>query len=119
MECPARMPRQPSAHLRMLVGGIVVDDGMDQLSRGDLRLDRIEEADELLVAMALHVAADDGAIEDIEGCEQCGGAVPFVVGVIVPARPDFIGSPGWVRSSAWIWLFSSTDRTTAWAGGST
>jgi hypothetical protein len=31
----------------------------------------------------------------------------------VPARPGFIGKPGWVRSSAWIWLFSSTERTTA------
>ena len=34
-------------------------------------------------------------------------------------RPGLIGSPGWVRSSAWIWLFSSIDSTTAWAGGST
>jgi hypothetical protein len=24
--------------------------------------------------------------------------------VIVPARPGFIGSDGWVRSSAWHWL---------------
>jgi hypothetical protein len=23
-------------------------------------------------------------------------------------RPFFIGRPGWVRSSAWIWLFSSS-----------
>jgi hypothetical protein len=30
-----------------------------------------------------------------------------------------IGSPGLVWSSAWIWLFSSIDNTTAWAGGST
>ena len=29
--------------------------------------------------MALHVAADDGAIEDVEGSEQRGGAVTFVV----------------------------------------
>src|SRR5580765_7484112 len=36
-------------------------------------------ADELLVAMALHVAADDGAVEDVEGSEQCGRAVTFVV----------------------------------------
>src|SRR6266404_1154009 len=34
-------------------------------------------------------------------------------------RPGLIGNPGWVRSSAWIWLFSSSDSTTAWAGGST
>src|SRR5271155_4945586 len=25
-------------------------------------------------------------------------------------RPFFIGSPGWVRSSAWTWLFSSTHH---------
>ena len=53
----------------MLVGRIIVDDGVDHLSHRDLLLDRIEEADELLVAVVLHVAADDGAIEDVEGCE--------------------------------------------------
>src|SRR5213082_1214586 len=26
---------------------------------------------------------------------------------MVPQRPFFMGKPGWVRSSAWIWLFSS------------
>ena len=51
------------------MGGIVVDDGMDCLSRRHLRLDGIEEADELLVPVALHVAADDGAVEDVEGSE--------------------------------------------------
>ena len=61
----------------MLVGRIVVDDGVDHLSHGDLRLDRIEEADELLVAMALHVAANDGAIEDVEGCfEEATRSMP-------------------------------------------
>src|SRR5262245_10867293 len=34
-------------------------------------------------------------------------------------RPGLIGSPGWLRSRVWIWLFSSIDNTTAWAGGST
>ena len=37
---------------------------------------RIEEADELLVAMVLHVAADDGAIKDVEGWNR----------VVVPER---------------------------------
>jgi len=50
--------------------------------------------------MPLHVAADHGAVEDIERREQRGGAVSSWV--IVPARPFFMGSPGWVRSSAWI-----------------
>ena len=56
------MPRQPLSH-----------------SHRDLLLDPIEEADELLVAMVLHVAADDGAVKDVKGCEQRGGAVTFVV----------------------------------------
>ena len=55
------MPRQPLAHL------------------WDLLLDRIGEADEPLVAMVPHVAADDGAIEDVEGGKQRGGTVTFVV----------------------------------------
>src|SRR4030081_1684819 len=68
VECPAGMPGQPLAHLRMFVGRIVVDDGVDHFSHRDLLLARVEEGDELLVAMALHVAADDGAVEDVWGC---------------------------------------------------
>src|SRR5947209_17067462 len=36
---------------------------------------------------------------------------------MVPQRPFLIGSPGWVRSSAWIWLFSSTQSTIDCCGG--
>src|SRR5678815_1031559 len=79
VEGPAGMPGQPLLHLGMLVGGIVVDNGMDRLSRRDLRLDGVEEADELLVAVALHVATDDGAVEDVEGGEQRRRAMAFVV----------------------------------------
>jgi hypothetical protein len=55
----------------------------------------------------------------VERGEQGGGAVPLVVMRHGLAAPGLIGSPGWVRSSAWIWLFSSIDSTTACAGGST
>ena len=72
------------AHLGMLVGGIIIDNGVDRLASRDLGLDGIEEADELLVPMALHVAADDGAVEDVEGREQRGRAMPFVV-VSIPS----------------------------------
>jgi len=37
--------------------------------------------------------------------------VALVIMGHVPAFPFSIGSPGWVRSSAWIWLFSSTEST--------
>ena len=79
MERPAGMPRQPLAYLRMLVGCVVVDDRVDFFSHRHLRLDGIEEADELLVPVALHIAADDGAIEDVEGREQCRCAMALVV----------------------------------------
>ena len=79
VEGPARMPCQPLAHLRMLVGCVVVDDGVDRLLGRHLRFDGIEEADELLVPVSLHVAADDGAVKDVEGGEQRGCAVAFVV----------------------------------------
>ena len=52
---------------------------MDHFSHRNLRLDRIEEADELLMAVTLHVAADDSAVEDVESREQRGGAVADVV----------------------------------------
>ena len=42
-------------------------------------LDGIEEADELLMAMALHALADDGAVEHVERREQRRGAVTLVV----------------------------------------
>src|SRR6516165_7383557 len=54
------------------VGGVVVEDGVDGLSGGGLALDGVEEADELLVAMALHVAADHGSVKDVQGCKQAG-----------------------------------------------
>ena len=73
------MPCQPLSHLRMLVGCVVVDDGVDRFLGRHLRLDGIEKADELLVPVSLHVAADDGAVEDVEGGEQRGCAVAFVV----------------------------------------
>ena len=79
MEGPAGMAGQPCAHLGVFVGGIVVDDGMDHLSLRHLRLDGVEEADELLMAVALHVLSDDGAVEDVERGEQRGCAVTFVV----------------------------------------
>ena len=75
---------------------------MDQLAGRDRRLDRVEEADELLVPVALHAVADDRAVEHVERGEQRGGAVALVVMGHRAGRPFFIGRPGWVRSSAWI-----------------
>ena len=50
----------------------------------------------------------------------CGQAFGGVSDLIVDANfvKDKIGKPGWVRLSAWIWVFSSTLSTTALVGGS-
>src|SRR5262249_6939880 len=86
-EGPARVLGKPFAHLRMLVGGVIVEDRMDLLTLGDLRVDLIEEADELLMPMALHIAADDGAVENVERGEQCRRAVALVVVRHRPGAP--------------------------------
>src|SRR5262249_38920862 len=87
VEGPGRVLGKPFAHLRMLVGGVIVDDRMDLLTLGDLRVDLIEEADELLMPMALHIAADDGAVENVERGEQCRRAVALVVVRHRPGAP--------------------------------
>ena len=73
------MAGEPFPHLGLLVGGIVVEHGLDRLVWRNGPLDGVEETDEFLMAVALHAAADDGAIEDIERGEERGGAVALVV----------------------------------------
>lgn len=73
------MTAEPSAYLGVLVNRVVVEDGVDHLAGRDLGLDGVEEADKLLMAMALHAAADDLALQHVEGGEQGGRAVALVV----------------------------------------
>ena len=68
-EDPSGVVGQPVPDLGMLVGGIVVGDGMDDLAGRDGALDGVEELDELLVGVARHAAADDCPVEDVEGGE--------------------------------------------------
>src|SRR5580698_6767811 len=79
MEGPARMAFEPCLDLRMLMRGVVVDDGFDQLASWHGTLDVVEEADELLVAVLLHAAADHRAVEHVEGSKQCRRAVTLVI----------------------------------------
>ena len=79
VERPAGVTAQPFDHLGVLVDGVVVEDGMNGLAGRDLALDGIEEADELLMAVALHAATDDLAFQHVEGGEQGGRAVSLVI----------------------------------------
>ena len=79
VEDKARMPGEPRHHLRVLVGGVVVEDDMNDLSDRHLGLDGVEEADELLMPVALHAAPDHGTFQHVERREQRGGAIALVV----------------------------------------
>lgn len=79
MEGEALVAIQPGSNLRVLVGGVVVEDHMHGLARWRLGFDGVEEADEFLMPMALHVAPDDGAIQHVQSGKERRGAVAFVV----------------------------------------
>ena len=48
MERPARMIGNPFEDVGLFVGGVVIDDGMDDFSGRDGALDAVEELNELL-----------------------------------------------------------------------
>jgi hypothetical protein len=75
----AREASEPLAHLRMLVDGVIVEDYVNKLSGRHLSLNGIQEADELLVPMALHKSADNRAFEHVESSEQRRCAMTLVV----------------------------------------
>ncbi len=92
MEYPTRMPLQPRDDLRGLVSSVVIQDGMDLFARGNLSLDGVKEANELLMPMMLHAAADNAALQHVQRGEQRGGAVSDVV-MLVWTAADGIDVP--------------------------
>ena len=79
VEGKAGMAFEPSADLFVLVGGVVVEDDMNQLSGREFGLDGIEKADEFLMTVPLHAATDNLAFQHVEGGKQRGRPVPLVV----------------------------------------
>ena len=60
------MPCKPGHDLGVLVGSVVVEDGVDDPARRDFGLDGIEVADERLMAMTLYATPDDRARQCVE-----------------------------------------------------
>ncbi len=79
VEGPVRVVGKPGMHVRRLVGGQVVKDDMDRHRGVEVRRHMIEERTEILGAVALGHLSDHLASGDIEGRQQRGGAVPFVI----------------------------------------
>ena len=110
---------EPSPRFGMLVRPVIVEDDVDDLADRNLGLDGVQETNELLMPRALHAAPDDLAVEHIECGEQGGGAIAFVVVRHRAGPPLLQRQAGLGATKAWIWLFSSTESTMVWVGGST
>ena len=85
---------EPGQNGGMLVSGIVVENDMDGLSGWNLGIDRIEEAYELLMAVALHAAADHLALQNVERREERRRAVALVIMGHGAGAPLLHGKPG-------------------------
>ena len=73
------MAHDPGADFLVLVGGVVVENDVDALACRNVSLKGVEEADELLMPVALHVPSEDLAGQDVQRREQRGRAMPLVV----------------------------------------
>src|SRR5258708_30374388 len=80
----------------MFVGRIVVEDDVDSLLHWNRFLDGVEEADELLMTMALHTPADHLTFEHVEGSKERGGTVTLVV-MGHGAGAALLHRQGWLR----------------------
>ena len=79
MEDEAWMFGDPFQDVGVLVSGIIIDDDMYSLFLRHSGIDGIEEANELLMAMALHIAAHHGSVEHVHRRKQGRRPVPLVV----------------------------------------
>src|SRR4051812_22241047 len=94
MQMEARMLRQPSFDLRMLMRGVVVEDEV-QLALGRCAaLDELEELQPLLVAVTGLAGADDLAVSHIESGEKRRRSVPDIVVSKSPCATTLEGQSG-------------------------
>jgi hypothetical protein len=91
MEVPARMADEPDLDREVLVGCVIVDNGVDQLVSRDRAFGGVEEAAELLMGVLLHAAPEHHAVERVE-CKQGGGAVALVDAMGRVARACDLGA---------------------------
>lgn len=58
---------------------VVIENDVDGFVFRQFRLNGVEEANELLMPVALHVSTDHRSVENIEGGKQGGGAMALVI----------------------------------------
>ena len=100
VQMKARAARQPGLHSSMLMGAVIVADQVHIEVLRDIGLDVTQEGQELLVVMLGLALRQHGAVGDIKGRKQRGGAVADVVVGDAFDVAQAHGHTGWVRSSA-------------------
>ena len=75
----------------------------------NLRLNGVQKSNEFLMTMTLHVAADDRAVEDVEGGEQRRGAIPLVI-VCHGSEPALLQRQAWLGAIEGLNLALLVDR---------
>ena len=73
------MAGEPGADFVLLMRRVVIEDHVDGLVLWHFALDAVEETDELLMAVALHVLSDDRTVQHVECGEECRRAVALVI----------------------------------------
>lgn len=108
-----RMTGNPISGLWRLVRAVVVHQLMDVEIGQNVGFDSAEKGQKPTAAVAPVQLPDDLAGGDIERSKQRRCAVTYKSCAGRSGSPGTSGSIGWVRSSACIWLFSSTHNTIA------
>ena len=113
VQVDARILGRPVPHSRVFVRGVVVAHKVQVKLRGCRPVDQSQEGEPFLMAVPSAAPRRHFAAGNIQGLGQgCCPVADVVVGVPKPK-----GSISCVRSSARIWVFSSTQKPTAWSGG--
>ena len=97
VEGPARVPGEPGADLGMLVGGVVVEDHVDQLAGRHRALDALRKRMNSWWRWRAMQRPTTRAVEHVERGEQRGRAVALVVvmGCTSPARVASTAVSSW------------------------
>jgi hypothetical protein len=67
VEHETRMAIEPGPRLGVFVAAAIVEDNVDKFASRDKAFDRVQKTDELAMAVTLHAAADDFALEHVKG----------------------------------------------------
>ena len=119
------MPRSvPSSWLKLIERGFT-ELTHKRIKRGDvcrrsvswLKVDLAQQTQGLVVMVTRIVGTNNCVFQNTQSGEQESRSVCLQSFVVVPQRPFFVGSPGWVVTKACICDLSSTPSTQALSGG--